>query len=523
MIPKRPPQVSRLVDPYGRPVALAGTWKGGRSDRDQSKSWKTFSGSADEDNIDDLPKLRDRSHDLYRNHALAGGAIETACLHVVGTGLTLQAQVERSILGWEEDRAIQWQTRVETLFGLWAASSAADMAMDLNFYEQQDLGYRTALVSGDALVNITWRERPGIPFGTCLQIIEGHRLANKDNQRDSSTLVAGVALDSFGAPRQYHVLDQHPGSRLGIAKARSWTVLDAFTPSGRRNVIHLKNADRPEQHRGIPFLAPVMESLKELGEYTDGELRAAVVSGLSAVFIKSAGVTDPATGEPVAVEGSDSGDREIELGYGAVHLLDPGEDIEHTTPGRPNPSFDPFVLAVLRQIGRRLNIPFEILIGHFTSSFSAARAALLEMGRFVRRKRDWLAARFCQPVYEAFLEELVLRKLIEAPGFLGDPLLRMAYCGANWIGDSQGHIDLKKEVEAWTEMVNQNFATKTQATVALTGGDFERNVERRNREHRLEEEAGILPIAPPAGAARPTLPDPEDPEAPDDPTTKEQP
>src|SRR5690606_12542726 len=117
-------------------------------------------------------------------------------------------------------------------------------------------------------------------------------------------------------------------------------------------------------------------------------------------------------------------------------------------PGRPNAGFDPFVLAVLRQIGVALELPYEVLIKHFTSSYSAARAALLDAWRFFRRRRAWLARKFCQPVYEAWLADAVATGLVDAPGFFADPVRRASWCGARWIGDAPGQIDPQKEVDA---------------------------------------------------------------------------
>jgi capsid protein len=62
-------------------------------------------------------------------------------------------------------------------------------------------------------------------------------------------------------------------------------------------------------------------------------------------------------------------------------------------PARPNPEFDAFVMSILRQIGVGLEIPYEILIKHFTASYSASRAALETAWQFFRRRRTWLARR----------------------------------------------------------------------------------------------------------------------------------
>ena len=66
-----------------------------------------------------------------------------------------------------------------------------------------------------------------------------------------------------------------------------WTRVEAWgAKTGRRNVLHIMNRERIGQRRGVPFLAPVIEALKQLGRYTDAELVAAVVSGMFTVFIE---------------------------------------------------------------------------------------------------------------------------------------------------------------------------------------------------------------------------------------------
>ena len=49
--------------------------------------------------------------------------------------------------------------------------------------------------------------------------------------------------------------------------------------------LHLKDKTRPGQTRGVPYLAPVIELIKQLGRYTDAEVMAAVVSGMFTVFV----------------------------------------------------------------------------------------------------------------------------------------------------------------------------------------------------------------------------------------------
>ena len=44
-------------------------------------------------------------------------------------------------------------------------------------------------------------------------------------------------------------------------------------------------SERAEQYRGVPYLAPVIESLKQLTRYSEAEIMAAVINGFFTVFI----------------------------------------------------------------------------------------------------------------------------------------------------------------------------------------------------------------------------------------------
>lgn len=477
--------------------ALAGSYIGASRTRRALSQWSALSGDADSDTIADLPTLRNRSRDMIRNSPLATGAINTTCTNAVGTGLRLQVRPDRNVLGMDEAEADKWEALVEREWSLFADSQECDLARTQNFYDQQDLVFRSALESGDTFVLMPYLERPGSPYGLKLQIIEADRVCNKDLQRDSTTLVAGVEKDEYGAPTAYHIMDQHPGAYLSTI-GKTWKVVPAFgKKTGRRNVIHLYQMLRPGQSRGVPFLAAVIEPLKQLDRYTEAELMAAVISGMFTVFIETpTGENSFGPMTPASETGGKSGDDDLKLASGAIVSLSKGEKIEIANPGRPNTAFDPFVMAVLRQIGASLEIPFELLIKHFTSSYSAARAALLEAWKFFSTQRRWLAENFCQIVYEAWLTEAVAKGRISAPGFFDDPVIRKAYLGAEWIGPAKGMIDERSEIEAAQMRADMGVTTLAEETAALTGGDWERKHRQSVKERRMRLEGGLIQQAP---------------------------
>ena len=146
----------------------------------------------------------------------------------------------------------------------------------------------------------------------------------------------------------------------------------------------------------------------------------------------------------------------------------------------------------MRQIGVGLEIPFEILIKHFTASYSAARAALLEFWKYVVTERQWLTDNFLKPVYEVWLYEAIVTGRIAAPGFFADPSIKAAYLGAVFVGQSKGQIDELKDVKAAKERLAAKLTTLEQETTEMTGGDWEKNHIQQVKERQKQLDDGLI-------------------------------
>lgn len=468
-------------------VIAGNSWQGASTSRRSLSEWHVRGGDADADTLYDLATLRERSRDMVRNIPLAAGAINTKVTNVVGTGLKYQSQIDADYLGLSEEQALAWQDAAEREFNLWACSEDSDAERTLTFSEQQELAFRSVLENGDSFALLPNIERAGAPYSLAIQLIEADRISNPNYKTDTDTLMGGVEKDSAGAPLRYYITNKHPG-RLYQSRGLIWTPYEAFgARTGRRNVLHLYHKRRIGQTRGVPDLAPVMELLKQLGTYSSAEVEAAVVTSFLAIVTK----TPQRQGFGPAAVGNatpDSNDKSDPYKIGPALVLDlkNGEEIETVNPNRPNTAFDPFILAILRQIGVALELPFEILVKHFTSSYSAARAALEDAKRFFRMRRVWLAGNFCQPVVEALLTEAVARGRLAAPGFLTDPMIHRAYCGdyrEQWIGPSFGQIDPMKEYQAREIAEDRGWVTAAENTSEVSGGDWDHKIRRRKREN----------------------------------------
>jgi len=465
-------------------IAGVGGYTGAKKSRNATKEWAVTAGSADADLLFDVQTLRERSEDLTRNAPLATGAIKTMVTNVVGTGLVPKARINRALLGLSEAQAEAWQARAEWLYRQHALGPyGVDITRELGEVDAQRLVLRSMLVRGDILVIRRFTEEDGGLVGFRWQFVEADRVSNPTGRPTSTTLRDGVQKDGQGRVVGYHVQDQHPGDALLGRTERTWTFVPAWAEDGTRQAFLVYGIERPEQSRGVPILAPVIECFKQLDQYREAELMAAVISAMMTLFVKSEdgeGLGATAAGD--ANDAASGGD--LKLGYGAIVDLAPGEDVISPNPGRPNEAFEPFVAAILQQIGAALELPMSLLVKQFKASYSASRGELLEAWKAFKAMRFSLAQDLCVPAWEAVISEHVARGHLPAPGFFEDPEVRAAWLQHDWIGPSAGSLDPQKEVGAATAAIDGNLSTHDRETVALNGGDWSVDQDQRARERR---------------------------------------
>lgn len=450
--------------------------------------WMSSGGSPDDDITDNRDKLVERSRDLFMGAPLATGAAKTMRTNVVGAGIKLKAAVDYDALGISLEEANAWERRTEREFSFFAKT--CDIRRKKDFYELQSLAYLSQMISGEVFVMLPFSRNPGDVYALKLMLLESDRI-NKPYSEPDDKVRGGIEEDANGAPLAYWVSDKHPKDKY--AGNVKWVRVPAFgSISGRKNMLHVHEDERPGQRRGTPHLAPVIESLKQLTRYTEAEIMNAVITGMLTVFITS-DAPEAALGDTIPDEQQvDADPGSIEIGNGTIVGLAPGEKPEFLNPTRVNTGFEAFVLALCRQIGAALEIPAELLVKHFTASYSASRAALLEFWKTVRTKRSWFISQFCQPIYEEWLAEAVASGRIEAAGFFDDPAIRAAWSGAEWYGQSQGQIDPLKEANAAVVRINNCLTTRAKEAAELTGGDFESIVDQQTREKTMMTERGLV-------------------------------
>ena len=477
-----------------------------------------MSGSPREDIDYNNYTLRQRGRMLYMSAPIATSAIKTNRTNTIGMGLKLNPRIDRDILGLTAEQAESWEKKTKAEFALWANKKRnCDSTGINNFYEMQQLCFVSWLTSGDVFILKKDKEIKNCPYSLKLMVVEADRCSTPESSftfgfnvtdgvepNTKNRIFDGVEIDSDGAVVAYHFRNTYPYEVK--AEPTQWQRVTAYGENtGLPNVIHLMNAERPDQYRGVTYLAPVIEYLLQIRRYTESELTAALVESFFTAFIKTeSGDTseipfnEVGNGQPGEDDSVSYDPNEYELGPGTINVMNPGEDVTFADPKRPANGFDGFVKALAKQIGSALEIPYDLLLKEFNASYSASRAALLEAWKSFRMYRNWFATDFCQPVYELWMHEAVARGRISAPGFWNDPLIKEAWLKSEWIGPSQGQLDPVKEVNAEILAVANGFTTNEDAAIRLNGSDWNSNVEKLAREKNkmqslMPKEPAVVP------------------------------
>ena len=394
------------------------------------KAFQAQSGSPNEDINWNNSTLRQRGRMLYMASPVATSAIKTNRTSIIGMGLQFRSRIDRDILGLSPEVAKEWQRRTEAEFAMWANHKQNCDAIGVNdFAGLQQLALISWLMSGDVFALIKrYDPTQNSPYSLRIHLIEADRVGTPtDNsqvsspsltdgkKKDGNNIYDGVDVDKEGMIVAYHIRNTYPYQLT--SEKTEWVRVPAYGDlTGLPNILHIMDSERPDQYRGVTYLAPVIEELLQLRRYTESELMAALVQSFFTAWIKTK--TDPSEipmneaggGEVVGLPGEEPAnvsmsENEYEMGPGTVQHLADDEDIVFGNPNIPTSGFKDFVETICELIGAALEIPKDILLKNFNSSYSASRGALLHAWEAFKMRRQWFIKDFCQPVYELWFRK----------------------------------------------------------------------------------------------------------------------
>lgn len=470
--------------------------------------------------------------DAVQNSGWLSGAIDQAVANTVGVGLRLKCAPENSLFGMSAADARAWGRMVESRFGLWADRKVeCDVQGLRSFGELQASAFRSWLAMGEILAGLPYKKAPWNASGTKVRLLMPSRLKRKTFKAER--LVDGVYTDADGMPVAYLTTRKNPFD------FEEDVVVRARDARGRPNVIHVFTG-LPETHRGISPMVSALQVARQFDQLSDATLSAAILQTLFAATITGETPTEEAVEGLMAPQefaqfkangGStmeafmlatgayyDGTTFDTSINARVAHLF-PGQKLEFQTAQVPGIAFEAFVKMILRELARCLGLLYESATGDYTgATYASLNAGTAEVYKVTVARRKHILEPFCQPAYEAWLEEEVFEGRVPFPGgyeaFMAN---RAAACRAEWFGTPRPQGDdlkLAKAHEVWRRL----GVMSDQMIANDLGVDIEDVYEQRAREAELRAEYGLPEpqmMAATGGAPAPEGADAEDDEDPD--------
>jgi len=438
------------------------------------------------------------------NSPLASAMLRRKKATIINAGLQVQARVDRGALGIDDETAEVFENAAEREFSLWADSLTCDYDGRHYFGEMQGLTLLNVFYSGDIFFTLPYVEPTGgNPYGTCVKLIDADLVRDPRGVEPGKDIQGGVEKDKRGRPVAVHVWNCYEYDSTRPGGVGESTRIPIYNSDGVQQVFHVADFERIGQRRGVPLLAPAVEPLKQLTRLSEAQLMNALVSAYFTVFVKDLSGMGTTLGPAFTPEQSlfqaghygpnseqtgtiaDADKNDLEMGVGNINYLDQNTDVTMADPRKVDTGFQAFWEALGNQVTAVGGIPFEQAMIKYTTSYTAARAALLDGWRETQDKRAMISRRFCSICYQAVIDEAVTRGRLQAPGYFSDPLYRKAWTGSYWVGVGMGSIDPLKDVKATQFNLATLTTTYEEEYMERKGGRWDEAMNKRAREKKL--------------------------------------
>lgn len=451
----------------------------------------------------EVQAAQQRSNGLYFENSIAAGIVNAMVDGAIGIGLSPQSYVKQRILNVSKEQIAETQRIIETYWAIWANSpELCDHYHKQTFGSLQREAYVNASSCGDMLQHIKI-VRFGNIYLPQVQNIAGSNVKSP-YYNDSKTLAGGVEVDKAGRETAFHVAVV--GEDLATETITRVAKFGSHTHRLTYNLVMLGQVV-PGQRRGRSILSRVAEPIIQMGRYSEAELTKAILQSYMTLFIETAEnheehvpddpllrLTESSRSDTWHREDADgnilpneapSDDVAITMGPGLVWNLAPGQKASLPESKAPVAEFWKFMEAQLKLVGMAVGIPYEVLIKSFNSSYSASQASVQDAARGWKIAANEWAYKYCQPIYEQFVELLVRQNLIDCPGFLENPIIRKAWCSTEWHGPAVLNVDPRKSVESSVNAITNHLSTHEIEARKLFGHEWEAVLDRLVEENEM--------------------------------------
>lgn len=426
--------------------------------------------------------IQRRAADLAANDWIAESLLSAMQYNVVGEGLRPSCRIPAAELGISKEQAGELGKKFEWMFSRW--SSRASLCGGMNFGDLQRLALRSMLILGEAvhlpvMLDEAERLRRGVPYSFAIQAVAPQRLRTPANMTSDAAVRDGIRFSEFGQPQEYYLAQpKGDGGSMLLDCENAGDFLTIPAAIGHRpGIFHLFIRKEDEQVRGESVFANSASLFQYVDKAIQYELEAQHVAAKWALFIaKEAEVMPPGVRTELNEEGQE--ERVIDIDGPEVIFGQPGEKPEMLKSERPSANWEKLIKLALGGVGGSAALTSLAITRDFSDvNYSSARAAANSDWRVFMWHRSFLGGNYCQPVFDAVIEEAYLRgewaPPAGAPGFYE---ARDLWTSCVWVGPARGYMDPTKEIEA-DVMAIDNHLTTRRDTFLANGRDFDDDVE----------------------------------------------
>lgn len=432
-----------------------------------------------------------RAESLATNDGHAASCIDSLALNIVGGGLRPQVYPNAAALGISEETAQDFADSLEEAWALWCAE--ADISGRAHFHEIQYQNVHTMLTVGEFLNIARWDDAPNRTFGLTLEPLHPARLRTPADMQTNPRIHQGVELADFMRPTAYWIANPPAGVPVDCLTSRHFIRVERES-CGRRVCFHNFRAKMPEAVRGSSILGPAIKQFRDLADYVEYVLVGALIESSLTAFVQTP--ENPLSGAG-GLSGSKGGGSTYPTRIQPGQFVQgrPGDDLKLLNTNRPGPNFSEFYERMLRAAASATGQPYEAVAKDFSkTTYSSARAALLEVWKLHSLFQDWFIAGFLSPLFGMVAEEAWARGLLrvpaKAPALDASPLIRRAWLEIIWTRPARGQIDPVKDRAA--EQAGLDALTDTRTAIChARGTDFDTVARTIARERRTLAALGI--------------------------------
>ena len=412
--------------------------------------------------------LRNRARYECANNSYCKGMIRTLADDTIGKGPRLQ-------FGTPDATA---NAAIGEAFQEWA--DAACLSSKLHTLKQSQV------TDGECFILLyTHPAIPG-PIQLDLLLVECDQIHTPFPWPLDPRLIDGMTLDDYGNVASYNMLKYHPGDLIMWGFPMDFDVIPA------KWMIHYFKRERPHQFRGIPEITPALPLFALLRRFTLATVSAAESAALFAVLLKTSMTPEDADSiTPFDTQ---------EIARNMMVALPEGYDATQLHPEHPATTYDMFKSAILNEIARCLNMPFNVAAGNSSSyNYSSGRLDHQVYFKSIDVDQHQIERHILDRILAAWLAEARLA----LPGLIPNDL---AVLPRKWYWDGREHVDPVREATAQEQRLANNTTTLADEW-ARQGHDWRERLRQRSEELTFMRELGIpLPAAPGASNSASSAP-----------------